>query len=147
MRAALYRVALFFSSIGPQRSGLSVVKPFPGIGLNPSPPHFLLFADNPVPVSTPYPAGGGMPPGNRRNPMAIHPVGERPRDRRVEAINPKLSDYGYTVIGGSRHVVRVVEELPYAPVYGDTDNGCGLLFNRNRLGDGGHTVVARVEWS
>ena len=28
---------------------------------------------------------------------------------------------------------------------GDTDNGFGLLFNWNRLGDGEHTVVARVD--
>ena len=31
------------------------------------------------------------------------------------------------------------------PVCGDTDNGFGLLFNWNRLGDGEHTVVAYVD--
>ena len=31
------------------------------------------------------------------------------------------------------------------PVCGDTDNGFGLLFNWNRLGDGEHTVVALVD--
>ncbi|MCY4385769.1 MAG: hypothetical protein OXC18_01555, partial [Desulfurellaceae bacterium] len=30
-------------------------------------------------------------------------------------------------------------------ICGDTDNGFGLLFNWNLLGDGEHTVVARVD--
>ena len=32
-----------------------------------------------------------------------------------------------------------------AEICGDTDNGFGLLFNWNRLGDGEHTVVAYVD--
>ena len=45
----------------------------------------------------------------------------------------------------------VVQEAAYGteradtePVCGDTDNGFGVLFNWNRLGDGVHTVVVRV---
>ena len=37
------------------------------------------------------------------------------------------------------------ERLDTAPHCGDTDNGFGLLFNWNRLGDGVHTVVALVD--
>ncbi len=37
------------------------------------------------------------------------------------------------------------ERLDTAGVCGDTDNGFGLLFNWNRLGDGEHTVVALVD--
>ena len=37
------------------------------------------------------------------------------------------------------------ERLDTAGVCGDVDNGFGLLFNWNRLGDGEHTVVARVD--
>ena len=37
------------------------------------------------------------------------------------------------------------ERLDTADRCGDTDNGFGLLFNWNRLDDGVHTVVARVD--
>ena len=37
------------------------------------------------------------------------------------------------------------ERLDTEPVCGDTDNGFGLLFNWNLLGDGAHTVVALVD--
>ena len=37
------------------------------------------------------------------------------------------------------------ERVDTAGVCGDTDNGFGLLFNWNRLGDGDHTVVAYVD--
>ena len=37
------------------------------------------------------------------------------------------------------------ERLDTEAVCGDTDNGFGLLFNWNRLGDGEHTVVALVD--
>ena len=37
------------------------------------------------------------------------------------------------------------ERLDTQAVCGDTDNGFGLLFNWNRLGDGEHTVVAYVD--
>ena len=37
------------------------------------------------------------------------------------------------------------ERLDTAGVCGDTDNGFGLLFNWNLLGDGEHTVVAYVD--
>ena len=37
------------------------------------------------------------------------------------------------------------ERLDTEPVCGDTDNGFGLLFNWNLLGDGEHTVVAWVD--
>ncbi len=37
------------------------------------------------------------------------------------------------------------ERLDTESVCGDTDNGFGLLFNWNGLGDGEHTVVARVD--
>ena len=37
------------------------------------------------------------------------------------------------------------ERLDTAGVCGDTDNGFGLLFNWNLLGDGAHTVVAYVD--
>ena len=33
----------------------------------------------------------------------------------------------------------------HAGVCGDTDNGFGLLFNWNLLGDGEHTVIMRVD--
>ena len=36
------------------------------------------------------------------------------------------------------------ERVDTQDVCGDTANGFGLLFNWNRLGDGEHTVVARV---
>ena len=37
------------------------------------------------------------------------------------------------------------ERLDTASVCGDTDNGFGLLFNWNRLGEGEHEVVAYVD--
>ena len=37
------------------------------------------------------------------------------------------------------------ERLDTQEVCGDTDNGFGLLFNWNLLGDGEHVVVARVD--
>ena len=37
------------------------------------------------------------------------------------------------------------ERADTADICGDTDNGFGLLFNWNRLGDGDHTVVAYVD--
>ena len=37
------------------------------------------------------------------------------------------------------------ERLDTEPVCGDTDNGFGLLFNWNLLGDGEHAVVAYVD--
>ena len=37
------------------------------------------------------------------------------------------------------------ERLDTAEACGDTDNGFGLLFNWNRLGDGEHEVVAYVD--
>ena len=37
------------------------------------------------------------------------------------------------------------ERLDTAGVCGDTDNGFGLLFNWNRLGDGEHDVIAYVD--
>ena len=37
------------------------------------------------------------------------------------------------------------ERLDTEPVCGDVDNGFGLLFNWNRLGDGEHEVVALVD--
>ena len=37
------------------------------------------------------------------------------------------------------------ERLDTEQVCGDTDNGFGLLFNWNRLGDGVHRVIARVD--
>ena len=37
------------------------------------------------------------------------------------------------------------ERVDTAGVCGDTDNGFGLLFNWNLLGDGEHVVVARVD--
>ena len=37
------------------------------------------------------------------------------------------------------------ERLDTIDACGDTDNGFGLLFNWNRLGDGEHTVVAWVD--
>ena len=37
------------------------------------------------------------------------------------------------------------ERLDTAAVCGDTDNGFGLLFNWNLLGDGAHAVVASVD--
>ena len=37
------------------------------------------------------------------------------------------------------------ERLDTEGVCGDTDNGFGLLFNWNRLGDGVHRVIARVD--
>ena len=37
------------------------------------------------------------------------------------------------------------ERLDTEPICGDTDNGFGLLFNWNLLGDGAHTVVAWVD--
>ena len=38
-----------------------------------------------------------------------------------------------------------IERLDTLAACGDTDNGFGLLFNWNWLGDGEHTVVARVD--
>ena len=37
------------------------------------------------------------------------------------------------------------ERADTEPGCGDTDNGFGLLFNWNRLGDGDHTVVVSVD--
>ena len=37
------------------------------------------------------------------------------------------------------------ERIDTEPICGDTDNGFGLLFNWNRLGDGAHEVVALVD--
>ena len=56
----------------------------------------------------------------------------------------------------AEEVVIEIDEMPLVTAYGtsradtaavcgDTDNGFGLLFNWNLLGDGEHTVVAVVD--
>ena len=47
--------------------------------------------------------------------------------------------------GAGQPAAYGTERLDTEPVCGDTDNGFGLLFNWNLLGDGAHTVVALVD--
>ena len=46
---------------------------------------------------------------------------------------------------GRQEAAYGTERLDMADVCGDTDNGFGLLFNWNLLGDGEHEVIATVD--
>ena len=56
----------------------------------------------------------------------------------VEEVTIEINGQAYEAAYGT-------ERLDTGDVCGDTDNGFGLLFNWNWLGDGEHTVVARVD--
>ena len=61
-----------------------------------------------------------------------------------EAKDYSGADYVRVLIDGRDYLLAGsgTERLDTQAVCGDTDNGFGLLFNWNRLGDGEHTVVA-----
>ena len=91
-------------------------------------------------------------PAEPRPPSTLTGVLENP--------SPASSQSGIGVISGwvcdAEEVVIEIDEMPLVAAYGtsradtagvcgDTDNGFGLLFNWNLLGDGEHTVVAVVD--
>ena len=99
---------------------------------------------------------GAAPPADRpaepRPPSSLPGVLENP--------SPASFQSGIGVLSGwvcdAEEVVIEIDELPLVAAYGtsradtagvcgDTDNGFGLLFNWNLLGDGEHTVVAVVD--
>jgi hypothetical protein len=105
--------------------------------------------------------------------LAIDPVATAPTPRATASRsgnleNPQPASYlsGITIFSGwacqpGTDIGRVdveldgsrwqasygTERLDTVGVCGDTDNGWGLLFNVNRLGDGSHTVRALVDGS
>ena len=51
----------------------------------------------------------------------------------------------YEAAYGTARADTAVQRKDGTPLCGDTDNGFGLLFNWNLLGDGEHTIVALVD--
>ena len=96
-------------------------------------------------------------------PPADSPAGPRPASSLpgvLENPSPASFQSGIGVISGwvcaAEEVVIEIDEMPLDAAYGtsradtagvcgDTDNGFGLLFNWNMLGDGEHTAVAWVD--
>ena len=95
----------------------------------------------PPPASPPRPAGG--PAGTLENPgPASFQSGIGLLSGWVCAANVVELE----IDGGARLAAAYgTTRADTAPVCGDTDNGFGLLFNWNLLGDGEHTVVAVVD--
>ena len=96
--------------------------------------------------------GTGLPADSPAGPRTLPGVLENPA--------PASFQSGIGVLSGwvcdAEEVVIEIDEMPLdtaygtsradtASVCGDTDNGFGLLFNWNVLGDGDHTVVAVVD--
>ena len=93
-------------------------------------------------------------------PPADSPAGPRTLTGVLENPSPASFQSGIGVISGwvcdAEEVVIEIDELPLDAAYGtsradttercgDMDNGFGLLFNWNLVGDGEHTVVAVVD--
>ena len=93
-------------------------------------------------------------------PPAASPAGPRTLPGVLENPAPASFQSGIGVLSGwvcdAEEVVIEIDEMPLLTAYGtsradtaavcgDTDNGFGLLFNWNMLGDGEHTAVALVD--
>ena len=98
--------------------------------------------------------GGGGGGGATEEPPPTEPVGylENPGPAPFQSSIGVLSGWvceaevvEVEINGVSQPAAYGTERLDTREVCGDTDNGFGLLFNWNRLGDGEHEVVTRVD--